>query len=107
MWLEVVYDFLGNQLERGSLFIMLRSYSEAPRLHLERARDLEGGSRTAWCSTIGGGSARRGDGGGGSQRSQIILPSHLECTKTALKRPVSHTYWLLITKNTVFLLKST
>jgi hypothetical protein len=31
---------------------------------------------------IGGGSARPGGSGGGSQRSQISLPSHLECTKT-------------------------
>jgi hypothetical protein len=28
---------------------MLRPLSEATRAHLERARDREGGSRTAWC----------------------------------------------------------
>jgi hypothetical protein len=30
--------------------------------------------------------------GGGSHRSQISLPSRLEGTKAAQKRPVSHTY---------------
>ncbi len=44
--------------------------------------------------TIGGGNAWPGVGGGGSQRSQISLPSHLECTKTALNQLVSHTYCL-------------
>jgi hypothetical protein len=29
---------------------MLRLQSEAPDLHLERARDLLGGSRIAWCA---------------------------------------------------------
>ncbi len=39
--------------------------SEAPHCHLERARDREGGSETAWCDdapTIGEGSAQAGDG---------------------------------------------
>ncbi len=35
--------------------------------------------------TIGGGSAWPGDGGGGSQRRQISLPSRLECTKRVEK----------------------
>ncbi len=34
--------------------------SEALRLHLERARDREGGSRTVGVPTIGGGSAQPG-----------------------------------------------
>ncbi len=37
---------------------MLRLQSEAPCLHLERARAREGGSKTAWCAgvpTVGGG----------------------------------------------------
>ncbi len=42
--------------------------------------------------TIGGGSARPRGGGGWSQRSQISLPSHPECTKTVQKQPVYHTY---------------
>jgi hypothetical protein len=29
---------------------MPRPYSGAPHLNLERARDHEGGSRTAWCA---------------------------------------------------------
>ncbi len=42
--------------------------------------------------TIGGGSAQPEGGGGGSQRSQISLPSHPECMKTGQKQPVSRTY---------------
>jgi hypothetical protein len=77
-------------------------------LHLERARDHEGDSRTAWCanySTIGGGSARPGGGGRGRQRSQINLPSCLVCTKMAPKQPVSLIIDLKITKNVIFYLK--
>jgi hypothetical protein len=44
---------------------------EALRLHLERARDREGGSKTAWCVNYWRGSARARGGGGGSQRSKI------------------------------------
>jgi hypothetical protein len=40
--------------------------SAAPDLHLERARDRVGRSRTAWWPTIGGGSARPWGGGGES-----------------------------------------
>ncbi len=29
--------------------------AEAPRLHLERARDCKGGSTTAWCTDYWGG----------------------------------------------------
>ncbi len=50
---------------------MLRPQLEAPRLHLERPRDREGGSKPAGAPTIGGGSVRAGGGGKGSQRSQI------------------------------------
>ncbi len=39
--------------------------------------------------TIGGGSAQPWGGGGGNQRSQISLPIHLECMKTAPKRQVT------------------
>ncbi len=34
---------------------MLRPQLEAPDLHLERARDRAGGSRTAWCADYGRG----------------------------------------------------
>jgi hypothetical protein len=55
---------------------MAQLYSEAPRLHLERARDREGSSETAWCADYwqgecqaggmpGSGSAKQGGGGGG------------------------------------------
>ncbi len=56
---------------------------------------------------IGGGSALPGGGGGGSQRNQKSLPSRPECTKTAKKQPVFHTYWLKKTPKSLFLLKST
>jgi hypothetical protein len=55
--------------------------------------------------TIGGGSARPGGGSGGSHRSQISLPSHPECMKTAQKRLFSPTYWFKNAVNTVFYLK--
>jgi hypothetical protein len=42
--------------------------------------------------TIGGGSVRPGAGGGGSQRSQISLPSRTEYMKTVANRPVSRNY---------------
>jgi hypothetical protein len=45
--------------------------------------------------TIGKGSARPEGGGGGSQRSQISLPSRLECTKTA---PKCHFYFTVLNK---------
>ncbi len=41
--------------------------------YVERARDREGGSETAWCAyapSIGGGSARAGGSGGGSLGSR-------------------------------------
>ncbi len=45
----------------------LRPQLEAPHLYLERARDREGGSATAWCADYwGGGCAQARDGGGGS-----------------------------------------
>jgi hypothetical protein len=39
---------------------MLRPQSEAPRLPLERARDLEGVSRTAWWANYGRGGCLAG-----------------------------------------------
>ncbi len=55
-------------------------------LHLERARDHEGSSGTAWWADYWQGSAWPGGGGGGSQRSQISLPSHPKCTKSVQKQ---------------------
>jgi hypothetical protein len=63
---------------------MPRPQSEAPGLHLERARDRAGGSRTAWCTDYRRGSARPGGGGGESYRSQISLPSCPKYMKTAI-----------------------
>ncbi len=42
---------------------MLRLQLEAPRRHLERARDPEGGSETARCTDYWWGSAQLGAGG--------------------------------------------
>jgi hypothetical protein len=68
---------------------MPRPKLEAPRLHLERTRDREGGSRTAWCTDYGwGGVPGPGGGYGESHRSQISLPSRLKHMKTAKKRAV-------------------
>jgi hypothetical protein len=57
--------------------------------------------------TIGKGIARPGGGGGGSKRSQISLPSSPECTTTAPKQPVSHTFCSKNRRKRRFLLKST
>jgi hypothetical protein len=68
---------------------MTQPLSEALIFHFERARDCEGGSRTAWCADYWwGGSVRPEGGGGGSQRSQINLPSRLECAKMEQKQLV-------------------
>jgi hypothetical protein len=48
--LGVIYGSPGNQSERGRLDVMLRSYLEAPCLHLKRAGDREGSSEAAWCT---------------------------------------------------------
>ncbi len=36
-------------IRRGELDVIPRPQLEAPHLHLERARDHEGGSKTNWC----------------------------------------------------------
>jgi hypothetical protein len=56
---------------------------------------------------IGGGSAQPESGGGGSQKSQISLPSRLECTKTAQNRQFKALIDLKTAENAFFLLKST
>jgi hypothetical protein len=38
----------------------------APRLHIERARDCEGGLETSWCTDYCWGKCSPGGGGGGS-----------------------------------------
>ncbi len=45
-----IYDSPGDQQERRRLHVMPRPQSEAPSLHLERARDYDGSSETVWCS---------------------------------------------------------
>jgi hypothetical protein len=52
--------------------------------------------------TTGGGSARSGDGGGGGHRSQISLPNRPKYMKTAKKRAVLHTFWLINLPKTAF-----
>jgi hypothetical protein len=52
--------------------------------------------------TIGTGSAQSGGGGRGGLRSQISLPSRPKYMKTAKKRAVSRTYWLINLQNSVF-----
>ncbi len=65
---------------------MPRPQLEAPDLHLERARDRVGSSRTAWCADYWRGSTRSRGGGGGGHRSQISLPSCPKYTKTVKKQ---------------------
>jgi hypothetical protein len=62
---------------------MPRPQLEAPDLHLERARDCVGSSRTAWCADYWRGEHPSRGGGGGCHRSQISLPSRPKYTKMA------------------------
>ncbi len=55
--------------------------------------------------TIGRGSARLGDDGGGSQRSQISLLSRLECMKTVPNSQFPALFAVKITENAIFFLK--
>jgi hypothetical protein len=55
---------------------------------LERARDREGGSRTAWCADYRG-------GGGGSYRSQISLPSRPKYAKMVKNSQVFFAHFLV------------
>jgi hypothetical protein len=57
--------------------------------------------------TIGGGVPGSGGVGRGGLRSQISLPSHPKYTKTAKKRAVSQTFWLVNHQKRCFLLEST
>jgi hypothetical protein len=88
--LEVIYDLQAtNRREGGGTSCRGRS-RKTPGLHLERARDRAGNSRTAWredletvwaapellgAPTIDGGSARPGGSGGEIHRSHIYLHS--------------------------------
>jgi hypothetical protein len=85
---------------------MSRLKLEAQRLHLERERDRQDGSKTAWWADIAGGSARAGGGGRGSQRSQIH-PMPPEMYKNGKKRAVLCTFWLINCQKCCFSLKST
>ncbi len=99
---KVIYDFSGNQQERGILSVMPQFQSE---LHAFTQKQLEterAAQELLGAPTIGRGSARpRGDGGG-SQRSQINLPSHPECTK---KAGFQNTFCPKNHQNAVFYLK--
>jgi hypothetical protein len=64
-------------------------------------------SRTAWCADYGLGECPARGGGGDSHRSQIILLCQTKYTKTAKKRAVSHTFWLINHRICHFLLRST
>jgi hypothetical protein len=76
---------------------MLRPKLEGPRVHLERARDHEGGSKLLGAPTMGGGSAQAGVGGGGSYISQIC--PHAERRKNGW---FCILFGFKIAKNTVF-----
>ncbi len=87
---------------------MPRPLSESPDLHLERARDSVGGSRTAWCANyLWGGSARSRGGSEGGHRSQISLLGRQKYTKTVKKRVVLRMFWVVNRRKCRFLLKST
>jgi hypothetical protein len=72
---------------------------EAPLLHLERARDCEGGSKTAWCADYWWGECP----GRGSRWRES---KNLECMKIAKKnRQFPALADLKIIKNEVFYLR--
>jgi hypothetical protein len=79
----------------------LRTYTKKELETMWAAPELLG------APTIGRGSARPRDGGGGVHRSQISPPSHRKYTKTAKKWAVLHTFWLINRQKRCFLLKST
>ncbi len=73
---------------------MVRPQSEAPCLDLERARDLEGGSETAWCADYWLGECP-GRGWWWRELKQANKPPcWLKHTKMAPKTGGSHTFWL-------------
>jgi hypothetical protein len=73
---------------------MPQPLSEALCIHLERARDREGGSRTVWytdywhweCPT------QEWWWRESKKSNTVSIPSPPECTKMAQKQPVSRTY---------------
>jgi hypothetical protein len=84
---------------------MLRPWSEALRLHLERARDSEGGSKTAWCADYWQGECR-GRGWWWRVSKESKTPQcHPECMKIAKNRRFRALFSLKIAKNPVFLSK--
>jgi hypothetical protein len=99
-----IYHFSGDQKERGRLYSScscswkLCAFTEKELETMRVTQELPG------APTIGGGSAQPGDGGWGSKRSQISLPSHLEYMKTVLKWPVALNDLKNTEKNDVFLL---
>ncbi len=82
---------------------MSRPQSEAPDLHLERARDRVGGSRTTQCADYWRGERPvQGWWWRGGHRSQISLQNRPKCTKKAKKRAVLRTFWLINCQKCMF-----
>jgi hypothetical protein len=81
--------------------------SAAPDLHLEELETAWAAPELLGASTIGGGSAQSKGGGGGGHRSKKSLPSFPKYTKTAKKRAVSRTFWLINRQKRRLSLKST
>jgi hypothetical protein len=78
--------------------------SAAPDLHLERARDCVGCSRTAWCTDYW----REGVPGSGVVVERSYIPSQLyEIAKNGEKRAVLRTFWPINRQKRRFSLKST
>ncbi len=65
-----VYDFPGDQEERGRLDVMRWPYSEALGLYLERARDSERGLESAWCADYWPGGPWAGGGRRGIKKGK-------------------------------------
>jgi hypothetical protein len=86
---------------------MPRPQSEAPDLHLERARDRVGSSRTAWCANYWRGERPVQGWWWRGHRSQISLLSRPKYMKTMKKRAVLRTFWLIYFQKRHFSLKST
>jgi hypothetical protein len=64
----------------------------APDLHLERARDRVGGSRTAWCANYWWGECPVRRGGRGGLRGQIKPSKQPEIHENGEKRAVSRNH---------------
>jgi hypothetical protein len=74
---------------------MPRPWSEVPDLHLEKARDRVGGSRTAWYADYWRGECPAGGWWwrGSLKSNKPSMP--LEIYENREKRAVSRTFWLI------------